>query len=108
MNGHIVHRLEPQPEPSADLSPPTSATSARASMSRWVGAQPRWLFTKRQRRDMTGSGVGALSGGFEAGREPGVAAEEVAEGVEFADAPFRGGGEVGLDEGELGESFEGP
>src|SRR6266566_9458822 len=43
MNGHIVHRLEPQPEPSADLSPPTSATSARASMSRWVGAQPRWL-----------------------------------------------------------------
>src|SRR6266568_1028652 len=45
MNGHIVHRLEPQPEPSADLSPPTSATSARASMSRWVGAQPRWLFS---------------------------------------------------------------
>src|SRR6266567_3259588 len=44
MNGHIVHRLEPQPEPSADLSPPTSATSARASMSRWVGAQPRWPF----------------------------------------------------------------
>ena len=49
-----------------------------------------------------------LSGGFEAGREPGVAVEEVAEGVEFADAPFRGGGQVGLDEGELGESFEGP
>jgi len=49
-----------------------------------------------------------LSGGFGAGREPGVAAEEVAEGVEFADAPFRGGGQVRLDEGELGESFEGP
>src|SRR6266699_4080831 len=46
MNGHIVHRLEPQPEPSADLSPPTSATSARASMSRWVGAQPRWAFAR--------------------------------------------------------------
>ena len=37
-----------------------------------------------------------------------MAAEEVAEGVEFADAPFRGGGQVRLDEGELGESFEGP
>jgi hypothetical protein len=48
-----------------------------------------------------------LSGRFEAGREPGVAGEEVAEGVEFADAPFAGGGQVGLHEGELGESFEG-
>jgi hypothetical protein len=45
---------------------------------------------------------------LEAGREPGVATEEVTEGVEFADAPFGGGGQVGLDEGELGESFEGP
>ena len=53
-------------------------------------------------------GGAALSGWFEAGREPGVAAEEVAEGVEFADAPFRGGGQVGLDEREFGESFEGP
>ena len=49
----------------------------------------------------------ALSGGFEAGRKPGVATEEVAERVEFGDAPFRGGGQVGLDERELGESFEG-
>ena len=36
-----------------------------------------------------------------------MTAEEVAEGVEFADAPFRGGGQVGLDEREFGESFEG-
>ncbi len=42
-----------------------------------------------RRRDVKSAGV--LSGGFEAGRKPGVAAEEVAEGVEFADAPFRGG-----------------
>ena len=57
---------------------------------------------------MTGAGVAALSGGFEAGREPGVAVEQVAEGVEFADAPFRGGGQVGLDERELRESGECP
>jgi len=36
-----------------------------------------------------------------------MATEEVAEGVEFGDAPFGGGGQVGVDEGELGESFEG-
>jgi hypothetical protein len=53
-------------------------------------------------------GVAPLSGGLGAGREPGVAVEEVAEGVELADAPFRGGGQVRLEEGELGESFEGP
>ena len=41
------------------------------------------------RRDLARAAT--LSGGFEAGREPGVATEEVAEGVEFADAPFRGG-----------------
>ena len=55
---------------------------------------------------MKGRGVPALSGGFEAGREPGVTVEQVAEGVEFADAPFGGGRQVGLDEGELGESFK--
>ena len=31
-----------------------------------------------------------LCGGFESGREPCVAVEEVAEGVELADAPFGG------------------
>jgi len=36
-----------------------------------------------------------------------MATEEVAEGVEFADAPFSGGGQIGLDEREFGESFEG-
>jgi len=36
-----------------------------------------------------------------------VAVEQVAEGVEFADAPFGGGGQVGLDEREVGESFDG-
>ena len=36
-----------------------------------------------------------------------MADEEVAEGVEFAGTPFRGGGQIGLDEGELGEPFQG-
>ena len=51
-------------------------------------------------------GDGVLSGGFEAGWHPGVAVEQVAEGVEFADAPFGSGGQVGLDDGEVGESFD--
>jgi hypothetical protein len=33
--------------------------------------------------------------------------EQVAQGGELADAPFGGGGQVGLDDGEIGESFEG-
>jgi hypothetical protein len=37
-----------------------------------------------------------------------VAVEEVAECVEFADAPFGGGGQVGLHECEVGEPFECP
>ena len=49
----------------------------------------------------------ALSGGLEARRHPGVAVEEVAEHVEFADAPFGGGGQVGLDDREVGESGHG-
>jgi hypothetical protein len=36
-----------------------------------------------------------------------MAVEQVTEGVELADAPFRGGGQVGLDECKLGESGEG-
>ena len=49
-----------------------------------------------------------LSGaGFESGWHPGVAVEEAAECVELGDAPFRGGGEVGLDDSEVGESVEG-
>jgi hypothetical protein len=39
-----------------------------------------------------------LSGGLESGRFPGVAAEEAAEGIEFGDAAFRGGGQVALDD----------
>ena len=57
---------------------------------------------------MTGPGVAALSGGFEAGRWPWLAVEQAAEGVEFADAPFRGRGQVGLDERELCEAGECP
>jgi hypothetical protein len=53
-------------------------------------------------------GGAALSGGFEAGRDPGVAVEEAAECVEFADAPFCGGGQVGLDDREVSEPGEGP
>jgi len=36
-----------------------------------------------------------------------MAVEEVAERVEFADAPFGGGGQVGLDDREVGESGHG-
>ncbi len=54
------------------------------------------------------AGVGVLSGGFEAGWYPGAAAEQVTEGVELAEAPFGGGGQVGLDDGEVGESLDGP
>jgi hypothetical protein len=50
----------------------------------------------------------ALSRWFDARRQPGVAVEEVAEGVEFADAPFGGSGQVGLDDREAGEPGEGP
>ena len=49
-----------------------------------------------------------LSGRFEAGWYPGAAVEQVTEGVEFADAPFGGDGQVGLDDGEIGESLDGP
>jgi len=52
-------------------------------------------------------GDGVLSGGFEAGWHPGMAVEQVAEGGELADAPFGGGGQVELDDGEIGESFDG-
>ena len=47
------------------------------------------------------------SGGFEAGWYPGSAVEQVAEGVEFAEAPFGGGGQVGLDDREAREALEG-
>ena len=50
-----------------------------------------------------------LSGqrGFDAVGHPGVSAEEAAEGVDLRDSPFGGGGEVGLDDREVGESFQG-
>ena len=37
-----------------------------------------------------------------------MAVEQVAEGLEFADAPFGGSGQVGLDDREAGEPGEGP
>jgi hypothetical protein len=37
-----------------------------------------------------------------------MAVEQGAEGVEFADAPFGGGGQVGLDDGEVGEPWGAP
>jgi hypothetical protein len=53
--------------------------------------------------------MATLSGGFEAGGgEPCAAVEQVAEGVEFAEAPFGGGGQVGLDEREVREPVDGP
>ena len=41
------------------------------------------------------------------GRKPRSACEELAEGVEFAEAPFGGGGQIGLDDREVGEAVEG-
>ena len=48
-----------------------------------------------------------VSGWLEAGGYPWGAVEQVAEGVEFADLPFGGGGQVGLDDGEFGQALEG-
>jgi hypothetical protein len=45
---------------------------------------------EHQRRQMRDRGTADLSGGFKAGRKPGVAAEDAAEGVEF-DSISRGG-----------------
>jgi hypothetical protein len=54
-----------------------------------------------------GAGEEALfPGGFKPRRHPGSAVEEAAEGIELAGAPFGGGGEVGLDDGEVGQSVE--
>ena len=36
-----------------------------------------------------------------------MAGEQAAEGVEFDDAPFGGGGQVGLDDREVGETGQG-
>ena len=47
------------------------------------------------------------SGGCGGGREPGAAVEEPGECVEGVDAPFGGSGQVGLDDGEVGESLQG-
>src|SRR5580698_5856979 len=52
-------------------------------------------------------GGDGLAAGFGCGWYPGGAVEQVAEGVEFADAPFGGGGQVGLDDGEFGQAFDG-
>ena len=63
-------------------------------MPRRAGAKPRYLFSLGLRR--CGDG-----------REPWAVCEELAQRVELADAPFGGGGEVGLDDCEVGEPFEG-
>ena len=41
------------------------------------------------------------------GREPGAVGEQPGKGVEGADAPFAGGGQVGLDDREVGQAQEG-
>jgi hypothetical protein len=41
------------------------------------------------------------------GREPGAVGEQHGEGVEGVDAPLGGGGQAGLDDGEVGEAEEG-
>ena len=40
-------------------------------------------------------------------REPGSGVEELDERVEGVDAPFAGGGQVGLDDGEVGQAEDG-
>jgi hypothetical protein len=45
--------------------------------------------------------------GSRPGREPCASVEGVTECVEFAEAPFGGGGQIGLDNREVGESLEG-
>ena len=52
-------------------------------------------------------GAGWLLAGLECGREPWGAVEEAAKGVDGVDVPFGGGGEVGLDGGEVGQSLQG-
>jgi hypothetical protein len=44
--------------------------------------------SKRQQLEVMMTSVAVLSGGFEAGRDPGVAVEQAADDVKFADAPF--------------------
>ena len=39
--------------------------------------------------------------------EPGAGGEELGEGVECVDAPFVGGGQVGADDGEVGQAGDG-
>ena len=73
-----------------------------------VGGSPSRVAIQQASAACCGAGGdGVLSGGFEAGWHPGMTIEQVAEGVKFADAQFGGGGQVGLDDGEIGESFNG-
>lgn len=65
------------------------------------GTSRRWGVGEH---DVTGSAWAGLSGRFEAEWDSDVAVEQVAEGLEFADAPLCDGGQVRLDEGELGEA----
>jgi hypothetical protein len=68
----------------------------------------RRLFSKRHWCEVMRPAVRAgLSGRLESGGYPGGAVEQVAEGVEFADLPFGGGGQVGLDDGEFCPAVEG-
>jgi hypothetical protein len=48
--------------------------------------------SKRQQLEVMMTSVAVLSGGFEAGRDPGVAVEQAADDVKFADAPFSDAG----------------
>src|ERR1019366_3938042 len=60
--------------------------------------------SRRRRRDVI---LASWARGFECGREPCLAGEQSAERVELVDSPFSGGGQVGLDERELGETLQG-
>jgi hypothetical protein len=53
------------------------------------------------------SASGWLSGWGEGWWQPGAGGEELLQGLEFVSPPCGGGVEVGVDDGEVGESFEG-
>src|ERR1019366_3306903 len=50
---------------------------------------------------------GSYSAWANRGSQPGAVGEQLGEGVERVDAPFGGGGQVGVDDREVGESFQG-
>jgi len=81
---------------SAALTGASQTAARRGKLMKKHNALARRLLDRSYSASVSGlmwrACVVVLCGGFESGREPCVAVEEVAEGVELADAPFGGGG----------------